>query len=176
MQCPRCDVDIPADARFCHQCAMSLEVNCASCGAESPPAARFCSQCGTPFALLDATRVGEHRLARSDVRARAERRQITVLFCDLIGSTALSVAIDPEELREVLQAYQETCGEVIARYDGYIARYLGDGLLVYFGYPLAHEDDPGRAVHAALEIVKAVGRRNERLHLERDRRIAFAVA
>src|SRR3989441_8727404 len=70
----------------------------------------------------------------------AERRQLTVLFCDLVDSTALSGQLDPEDLREVVRAYQDTCAKVIARFDGHIAQYLGDGLLVYFGYPLAHED------------------------------------
>src|SRR5499426_2697951 len=80
----------------------------------------------------------------------AERRQLTVLFCDLVGSTALSAQLDPEDLREVMRAYQDTCTKVIARYDGHIAQYLGDGLLVYFGYPQAHEDDAQRAVRAGL--------------------------
>ena len=75
---------------------------------------------------------------------QAERRQLTVMFCDLVGSTALSAQLDPEELREVVRAYQETCTEVIQRYDGHIAQHLGDGLLVYFGYPVAHEDDAAR--------------------------------
>jgi Adenylate and Guanylate cyclase catalytic domain len=89
-------------------------------------------------------------------RDTTERRQLTVMFCDLVGSTALSQQLDPEELREVVRAYQETCTDVIHRYDGHIAQHLGDGLLVYFGYPAAHEDDAQRAVRAALEIVKAL--------------------
>src|SRR5438876_2715985 len=75
-----------------------------------------------------------------------ERRQLTVMFCDLVGSTALSTQLDPEELRAVIQAYRATCAAVIRRFDGHLAKYLGDGLLVYFGYPLAHEDDAQRAV------------------------------
>jgi len=82
--------------------------------------------------------------------ADAERRQLTVLFCDLVDSTALAGQLDPEELREVVRAYQETCAKVIARFEGHIAQYLGDGLVVYFGYPLAHEDDAQRAVRAGL--------------------------
>ena len=80
--------------------------------------------------------------------ADAERRQLTVLFCDLVDSTGLASQLDPEELRQVVQAYQATCAKVIARFEGHIAQYLGDGLLVYFGYPLAHEDDAQRAVRA----------------------------
>jgi class 3 adenylate cyclase len=77
------------------------------------------------------------------------------MFCDLVGSTALSAKLDPEELRAVVRAYQQTSAAVVERYDGYIAQYLGDGLLVYFGYPVAHEDDVARAVRAGLEIVAA---------------------
>src|SRR5262249_21338401 len=80
-----------------------------------------------------------------------ERRQLTVMFCDLVGSTALSTQLDPEELREVIQAYRETCATVIRRFEGYLAKYIGDGLLVYFGYPTAHEDDAARAVRAGLD-------------------------
>jgi class 3 adenylate cyclase len=89
-------------------------------------------------------------------RPEAERRQLTVMFCDLVGSTTLSEQLDPEELREVVQAYQETSTAVIRRYAGHIAQHLGDGLLVYFGYPVAHEDEAQRAVRTALGIVAAV--------------------
>src|SRR3989442_269122 len=78
------------------------------------------------------------------------------MFCDLVGSTALSEQLDPEELREVVRAYQEVCAEVIGRFAGHIAQYLGDGLLVYFGYPVAHEDDAQRAVHTGLGILAAL--------------------
>jgi len=88
--------------------------------------------------------------------SQAERRQLTVMFCDMIGSTALSESMDPEEYRNVLAAYRSTVNKAIEPYDGYIAQYLGDGLLAYFGYPQAHEEDPERAIRAALDIVKAV--------------------
>lgn len=86
----------------------------------------------------------------------AERRQLTVLFCDLAGSTELSARLDPEDMRELLLAYQEACSKVIARYDGYIAKFMGDGVYAYFGYPTAHEDDAERAITAGLGIVDAV--------------------
>ena len=95
--------------------------------------------------------------ARQPQSPQAERRQLTMLFCDLVGSTPLASQFDPEEWREVMRAYYDTCGKVIARFDGHIALYLGDGLLVYFGYPRAHEDDAQRAVRAGLGIVEAVG-------------------
>jgi class 3 adenylate cyclase len=96
-------------------------------------------------------------------RAEAERRQLTVMFCDLVGSTALSTQLDPEELRAVIQAYRETCATVIRRFEGHLAKYIGDGLLVYFGYPTAHEDDAARAMRAGLGIVTALPELNARL-------------
>jgi class 3 adenylate cyclase/predicted ATPase len=102
----------------------------------------------------------------------AERRQLTVLFCDLVDSTPLARQLDPEDLRTVVRAYQDTCAKVIARFEGHIAQYLGDGLLVYFGYPQAHEDDAQRAVRAGLGIVEAMGQLNARLGLERGVNLA----
>src|SRR5262249_53955818 len=89
--------------------------------------------------------------------AEAERRQLTVMFCDLVGSTALSARLDPEELREVYAAYHRAVGDVVKSFDGFVAKYMGDGVLVYFGYPRAHEDGAERAVRAGLDIVAAVG-------------------
>jgi class 3 adenylate cyclase/predicted ATPase len=110
---------------------------------------------------------------RADPHApEAERRQLTVLFCDLVDSTVLASQLDPEDWREVVRAYQEACAKVIALYDGYIAQYLGDGLLVYFGYPLAHEDDAQRAVRAGLGMVEALGQLNTRLAQERGVHLA----
>jgi TOMM system kinase/cyclase fusion protein len=102
----------------------------------------------------------------------AERRQLTVLFCDLVDSTALAGQLDPEDLRAVVRAYQDTCAKVIARFDGHIAQYLGDGLLVYFGYPLAHEDDAQRAVRAGLGMIEALEQLNTRLAQERGVQLA----
>ena len=87
----------------------------------------------------------------------AERRQVTVMFSDLVGSTALSARMDPEDLREVISAYQNCVAETVGRLGGFIAKFMGDGVLVYFGYPHAHEDDAERAVRAGLQLVTAVG-------------------
>ena len=103
----------------------------------------------------------------------AERRQLTVLFCDLVDSTSLARQLDPEDLRQVIRAYQATCAAVIERFAGHIAQYLGDGLLVYFGYPQAHEDDAARAVHTGLGIVEAIGTLNT--DLVRDHGVRLAV-
>src|SRR6266702_2998332 len=104
--------------------------------------------------------------------SEAERRQLTVLFCDLVDSTVLASQLDPEDLRAVVRAYQEVCAKVIARFEGHIAQYLGDGLLIYFGYPLAHEDDAQRAVRAGLGMVEAVGQLTTRLVEERGVQLA----
>jgi class 3 adenylate cyclase len=87
----------------------------------------------------------------------AERRQVTVMFSDLVGSTALSARMDPEDLREVISAYQKCVSETAQRFGGFVAKYMGDGVLIYFGYPQAHEDDAERAVRAGLELLAAVG-------------------
>jgi class 3 adenylate cyclase/predicted ATPase len=105
----------------------------------------------------------------------AERRQLTVLFCDLVDSTALAGRLDPEDLREVVRAYQQTCTTVIQRFEGHIAQYLGDGLLVYFGYPQAHEDDAQRAVQTGLGVVEALGTMNTGLEQAPGLRLAVRV-
>jgi class 3 adenylate cyclase len=97
---------------------------------------------------------------------RAERRQVTVMFSDLVGSTALSACMDPEDLREVISAYQKCVAETVGRFGGFVAKYMGDGVLVYFGYPLAHEDDAERAVRGGLELVAAVGSLKARVALQ----------
>ncbi len=174
MRCASCGSENPDGAKFCIECAAPLRKRCPSCGAENLPRAKFCGECATPLTGQSSIQGLESSVplhqpstlppqspnARFQTldsgRSEAERRQLTVLFCDLVGSTALSAQLDPEELREVVRAYQETCTTVIRRYDGHIAQHLGDGLLVYFGYPTAHEDDAQRAVRTGLEIVAAL--------------------
>ncbi|HEX2114617.1 MAG TPA: adenylate/guanylate cyclase domain-containing protein, partial [Alphaproteobacteria bacterium] len=103
-----------------------------------------------------------------------ERRQLTVLFCDLVDSTLLARALDPEDMRDVIRAYQDCCAGMIARYAGHVARFMGDGVLAYFGYPVAHEDDAERAVRAALDLISAVGRLSPRSGLTLELRIGIA--
>jgi class 3 adenylate cyclase/predicted ATPase len=107
--------------------------------------------------------------------SNAERRQLTVLFCDLVGSTQLAGQLDPEDLRAVVHAYQVAAAEVIQRYEGHIAQYLGDGLLVYFGYPTAHEDDARRAVHTGLGLMQAMATLNTRLVAQYDVQLAMRI-
>jgi class 3 adenylate cyclase/predicted ATPase len=138
---------------------------CAACGQENRPEARFCDTCGA--------RLGLAPVRDGPAPERAERRQLSVVFCDLVGSTALSRSIDPEELREIIGRYQEAATAAVRALGGHTAIFLGDGILTYFGYPDAHEDDPERAVRAGLDIVRAVR------HLNREAegpRLAVRVA
>ena len=186
MQCPQCQCENRAGRRFCAECGAPLPVVCPACDFTNEPGEKFCGGCGTPLAgpAAQPTQTAQHP-APSAVQSHqeapppvargtpeAERRQLTVLFCDLVDSTVLASQLDPEELREVVRAYQEACAKVIARYDGRIAQYLGDGLLVYFGYPLAHEDDAQRAVRAGLGMIEALGQLNARLEQERGVHLA----
>src|SRR5262249_12060890 len=97
-------------------------------------------------------------LAESKLDDVAERRQLTVLLCDLVGSTALAARLDPEDLREIIGVYHRCVADTVGRFDGFVAKYMGDGVLVYFGYPQAHEDDAEQAVRAGLALIDAVGR------------------
>jgi class 3 adenylate cyclase/predicted ATPase len=104
----------------------------------------------------------------------AERRNLTVMFCDLVGSTALSARLDPEDMRVIIRAYQDSCSGVVARYDGFVAKFMCDGVLTYFGFPRAHEDDAERAVHAGLEIADAVAKLETRAKEKLQARIGIA--
>jgi len=104
----------------------------------------------------------------------AERRQLTVMFCDMVGSTALSSRLDPEDLQQLICSYHEAVASAVAPYEGHVAQLLGDGALMYFGYPQAHEDDAARAVRSALSIVKALDARRARGDIELQTRIGIA--
>ena len=124
--------------------------------------------------LGDADKASTANLARPSPEDAAERRQLTVMFCDLAGSTALSARLDPEDMRQVIRAYQDACSGVVARYDGFIAKFMGDGILAYFGFPHAHEDDAERAVRAGLEIADVVGALETRAATKLQVRIGIA--
>src|SRR3954447_11136013 len=146
--CPNCAADNPAGSRFCGNCGASLSQICASCGAANDPGMRFCTQCGT---ALEA----EAEVAASTAPA-AERRLVSVLFADLVGFTAVSEARDPEETRELLSRYFDTCRRLIGLYGGTVEKFIGDAVMAVWGTPVATEDDAERAVRAALDLVAAV--------------------
>jgi class 3 adenylate cyclase/predicted ATPase len=156
--------------KFCGQCGVALPRLCLACGFENPAGFKFCGQCGAAILKDEGGRMKDEAVQPSSLilhpSTEAQRRHLTVMFCDLVGSTNLSEQLDPEELREVLQAYQQTCAAVIQRFEGYIAQYLGDGLLVYFGYPLAHEDDAHRAVRTGLGILGEMEQLSAHLQIE----------
>lgn len=129
---------------------------CPNCNFNNPDQFKFCGECGTRIVnIVPETKSSARKadLFETEISADAERRHITVLFCDLVGSTQLSEELDPEDFRQILRVYQDTCGYVVNKYSGHLAQYLGDGVLVYFGYPGAHADDSQRAVRCAIEIV-----------------------
>ncbi|HEV8714337.1 MAG TPA: adenylate/guanylate cyclase domain-containing protein, partial [Candidatus Binatia bacterium] len=183
MHCPSCGIENAEGMAFCTECGTRLQPSCPRCGFENTARAKFCGKCGTalgaegkPAPAKSRKQKGTKALARilrsqirptptrSQVAApEVERRQLTVMFCDLVGSTPLAEQLDPEDLREVILAYQQVCADQIRRFEGYLARYVGDGLLVYFGYPQAHEDDAQRAIRAGLGIVAALPPLNTRL-------------
>ena len=134
-------------------------MRCLRCNVENPANAKFCLECGSPLTLAETATPRQSEWAF----AEAERRQMTCLFCDLVNSVGISERLDPEELRETLAAYHRVCATVIRRFDGHTHNYLGDGIMVYFGFPSAHEDDAQRAVRTGLRIVEAVEQLNSRL-------------
>jgi class 3 adenylate cyclase len=141
--------------RFCAECGAPLPFPCSACGFANEPTARFCGGCGRPIGEVAAP-APENALPapRGDA---AERRQLTVMFCDLVGSTELSQRLDPEDLRESIGAYHRVVADTVTRFGGFVAKYLGDGVLVYFGYPQAHEDNTERALRAGLALVDTLG-------------------
>jgi predicted ATPase/class 3 adenylate cyclase len=145
-------------------------------GAETPPSPPSPSSPHTPQPARQEAGLPQMGLSPvPPAPPEAERRQLTILFCDLVASTALARQLDPEDYRAAVRAYQATCAPVIERFDGYIAQYLGDGLLVYFGYPLAHEDDAQRAVRAGLAMIEAMGALATRLEQQHGVRLAIRV-
>src|SRR5450631_1129576 len=163
MQCPNCKADIPEGSKFCLECGTALLGCCPSCGNANPASAKFCLECGHKLPATGVDAAGKPAtdnatLQPAKAAGSAERRQLTVMFCDLVGSTALSARLDPEDMREIMSAYHHRCAQVIGKSGGFVAKYMGDGVLAYFGYPQAHEDDAERAVRCGLALVDAASR------------------
>lgn len=157
MRCSPCGHENLTGAKFCSACGQALPASCLACQVALAPGVKFCGECGT---RVGGDASGEQETAEVD---GGERRQLTVLFCDLVGSTELSTTLDPEDLREVVRAYQGAAAGAVERFGGHVAQYLGDGILAYFGYPQAHDDDAERALRAGLAAVDGVKALRERL-------------
>jgi class 3 adenylate cyclase/tetratricopeptide (TPR) repeat protein len=202
MQCPACGAENPSGARFCAQCGVAMEARCTHCGATVRPGDRFCLACGQPLETLapppsDAGSKPPSRVAqpvdlaaaqtfqlpshlaekiRSEQPAReGERRQVTVLFGDIAGFTAMTEKLDPEDVHEIVRRSFELITAEIHRFEGTINQFGGDGLMALFGAPIAHEDAPRRAVHAALGIQRALGDYAATLERERGLRLQMRI-
>jgi len=174
MKCPNCSFENAGDARFCENCGQPFEKICPQCGTSNSPTAKFCKKDGfnlqtanvaaatvTKSNDLDALRkaapqtVQKKILAERD-RMEGERKLVTALFTDIVGSTTLAEAMDPEDWREIVTGAHQRVSEAVYRYEGTIAQLLGDGVLAFFGAPLAHEDDAERAIRAGLVILASI--------------------
>src|SRR5579864_8667677 len=179
MRCPNCQTVNPPNAKFCLECGNRLVV-CPNCGTVNLPAAKFCIECGTSL-TMSSTHKGEksspqvqpvrsERTAslsewdgsKSRLTAPEERRIVTIMFADITGSTPLADKLDPEDLRAILAGYFNLMTEQIRRHGGTVEKYIGDAVMAVFGAPIAHEDDPDRAIRAALDMQAALARFNQR--------------
>src|SRR5260370_3751871 len=177
MRCPNCQTENPPTAKFCLECGNRLVV-CPHCGTINLPMAKFCIECGTLLGSISSIASENSSLLRvkterthdsadqdgSKIRftATEERRIVTIMFADITGSTPLADKLDPEDLRAILTGYFNLMTEQIRRHGGTVEKYIGDAVMAVFGAPIAHEDDPDRAVRAALDMQAALARFNQR--------------
>ena len=191
MHCHYCEFENPAGMKYCGQCGRLLTLLCLQCQFENPVNFKYCGHCAAPLITTDTavktvTTTAISESAATDITPAivtqeqagitspdAERRQITVVFCDVVDSSSLSEHIDPEDLRDILRAYRDVCDAVVQRFNGHIAQYLGDGVLIYFGFPHAHEDDAHRAAQTGLALIDSITSLNQ--NLLREKQLAIEV-
>src|SRR5947208_7919979 len=170
MRCPYCQTENPPTAKFCLECGKRFGV-CPNCGTVNPPTAKFCIECGTAL-LPRATSEKPHQSAQHSgdgqtqplpeiLTPREERRVVTIMFADITVSTPLAHHLDPEDMRAILTGYFNLMTEQIRKHDGTVEKYIGDAVMAVFGVPIAHEDDPDRAIRAALDMQTALTQFNE---------------
>ena len=173
MRCSKCGAESLSGKRFCAECGSPLAIRCPQCGVETSANAKFCADCGT--ALVAIARPGSDSSAIPSSTAKeiritpehanaspaidGERKTVTALFADIKGSTELMRELDPEEARAVIDPVLQLMMDAVHRYDGYVVQSAGDGIFALFGAPVAHEDHPQRAVHAAIAMREALRRR-----------------
>jgi len=169
MKCPKCGSDNREGIRFCEECGAKLEIECPDCKAKIPLGKKFCGECGydlSKFSKPASLEANEHETQISEsppektkptrIPSEGERKHVTVLFSDLTGYTAMSEKLDPEEVKEITSRIFGKISKIVANYDGFIEKYVGDAVMAIFGIPQAHEDDPIRAIKAAREIHQLV--------------------
>ena len=180
MNCSNCQTTNPAEAKFCMKCGSALEARCPSCGSELPAEALFCFKCGASLAepegapdvkpaqasieqYIPAELMAKLESARASGGMQGERRVVSILFCDVEGSTAAAEKLDPEEWAEIMNGAFEHLISPVYRYEGILARLMGDAILAFFGAPIGHEDDPQRAVMAGLDIIQDIAPYRQRV-------------
>ena len=160
MNCPTCKAAVGQGAKFFRQCGSPLGIACQTCGAPNPPDSNYCGDCGGRVTAMKKTPPGVNEQLEEDsvpgVVRQGERRHATILFTDLTGYTALSEKYDPEDIQALSATIQSDVAAVLLKYNGYIERVIGDGIMAVFGLPMSHEDDPVRAIKAAREIHQTV--------------------
>jgi ABC-type oligopeptide transport system substrate-binding subunit/class 3 adenylate cyclase/ribosomal protein L40E len=175
--CSNCSHENLGDAKFCESCGQLLDQICNNCGTQNNAEAKFCRSCGNTLDLVSSPpeemRLSElqkaapeglqEKMRLSSSQIEGERKPVTILFTDIVGSTAIAEKLDPEVWKEIVSGAHRRVGEAIYRYEGTIAQLLGDGVLAFFGAPITHEDDPIRAVRAAMDIQKSVKAYNQEL-------------
>src|SRR6202140_4363847 len=155
MHCSKCGFENPEEMKFCGQCTNPLALICPKCRFENPPGFKFCGQCTAPLSTSEVKAAPSIRMREAAADAEAvegERKTVTVLFADIKGSTELMRDLDPEEARAIIDPALKLMIDAAHRYDGYVVQSTGDGIFALFGAPLAHEDHPQRALHAAIAI------------------------
>src|SRR5215475_349836 len=185
MRCRGCTGENPENAKFCLECGAQLGHRCAACGAESPARAKFCLECGKPLAVAskpgpappDPRSYTPKHLAEKILTSRTalqgERKQVTILFADVKGSTELASELDPEEWHGIMDRFFQILAEGVHRFEGTINEYRGDGIMALFGAPIAHEDHAQRACYAALHLRDGLRRYADELRIGKG--ISFAV-
>src|SRR5215472_18391253 len=163
MECPTCGAANLEGKKFCGDCGTPLPVRCTSCGAENPPGKKFCADCGAVLSIGASRAPAEAASPRPAApMSSTERRQLTVLFCDLVGSTSLAARLDAEDWCNLVNAYLDEASAAVIGLGGHVLKKLGDGLMALFDYRQAQEDDAERAVRAALAIQRALAEINAR--------------